>query len=255
MSGLHRPLLVGAAAHALVALGCLFVLTRPAQSLLGVHPALKPFKFGLSIAVLLASLAWVVPRLGARASVREGLAWLLLVTLVVEMAVILTQAQRGTTSHFNVATPFDSALWRAMQGAIVAASAGLVAIAWLATARPLEGAEAVLQFAWRAGLWLSLLAAVSGFRMGAGLAHSVGGPDGSEGLWLANWSRTIGDLRVSHFISLHALQVVPGVAWLTAGLASEAARWVAVTGVAALTLAAALATLVQALLGRPFVGQ
>ncbi len=247
----HRPLLVGALVHAVLAVGCLVALSRPAELLLGVHPALKPFKFALSIAVLLGSMAVLLPRMEAAVLVREGLAWLLLGTMVVEMAVIVAQALRGTTSHFNLRTPLDATLWHTMMGAIVLATMGLFAIAVLTTWRPLEGMTEVMQFAWRAGVWLSLLGAVSGFRMGGQLSHSVGGPDGAPGWWLVNWSRAFGDLRVSHFISLHALQALPVVAWLVAGVSSPLLQWGAVAGAAAVTALLAVGTLVQALLGRP----
>lgn len=253
MTGLHRPLLVGALAHGALALGCLVALARPAEPILGVHPALKPFKFAVSIALLLGSLAWVLPRVDVDSPVRETLAWVLLGTLVVEMAIIVSQAWRGTTSHFNLRTPLDAALWRAMQAAIVLATVGLVALAIWATRRPLVGVDEVLQFAWRAGLWLTLLAAVSGFRMGGALSHSVGGPDGSAGFWLVNWSRSLGDLRVSHFISLHALQVVPLVAWAAALVLPTPAQWATVVSASGLTLALCVGTLVQALVGRPVV--
>lgn len=253
MSNLHPTLALGAWAHGALAVACLVALGRSAEPILGAHPALKPFKFAVSIALLLASLAWVMPRLEAAERVREGLAWLLLVTMVVEMAIIVAQAWRGTTSHFNLRTPLDTALWRAMQGAIVLATLGLVAIAWLATRRPLAAVDEVMQFAWRAGLWLTLLAAASGFRMGAGLAHSVGGPDGSVGWWLVNWSRSLGDLRVSHFISLHALQAVPAVAWLSGRALERSGQWAAVAAVTLTLSLATVGTFVQALKGRPVV--
>ena len=85
-------------------------------------------------------------------------------------------------------------------------------------------------------------------------AHTVGAPDGGPGLPGTGWSREHGDLRVPHFVGLHALQLLPLLA-----LALGRRRWPEATRVR-LTLAAAASygslfalLLWQALRGQPLV--
>lgn len=40
-------------------------------------------------------------------------------------------------------------------------------------------------------------------------SHTVGALNDNSNLFIVGWSKTAGDLRVSHFIGMHALQVFP----------------------------------------------
>lgn len=71
----------------------------------------------------------------------------------------------------------------------------------------------IMLWAIRIGIVIFLFGAISGFSMGGSLKHTIGIVDGGPGLPFTNWSTVAGDLRVSHFISIHAIQVLPLLAF------------------------------------------
>jgi hypothetical protein len=85
-------------------------------------------------------------------------------------------------------------------------------------------------------------------------AHSVGGMDGGPGVPVTGWSREHGDLRVPHFLGLHAIQALALVAvavrrWRR----SEAVRVRTVLAAAASYASLFLLLLWEALRGRSVV--
>jgi hypothetical protein len=72
------------------------------------------------------------------------------------------------------------------------------------------------------------------------------------GLAFFGWTRTGGDTRVPHFFGVHAMQILPVAGWLVAARRPRATGlvWLAT----ATMLAVTIATAVQALAGRPFLG-
>jgi hypothetical protein len=188
----------------------------------GAPAWLKPFKFAISTAIYSLTLAWVFGWLMDRPRVRRIVGWTTAIVFVLEVAIIDLQAWRGTTSHFNVSTPLAMTLFAAMGTAIIIQTAVTIAVA-VALWRQ-QFAERVLGWALRLGMTMTLAGALVGplmtrptasqlavARAGGGMttvgAHTVGAADGGAGMPVTGWSREHGDLRVPHFIGLHALQV------------------------------------------------
>jgi len=44
-------------------------------------------------------------------------------------------------------------------------------------------------------------------------AHTIGAPDGGPGIAGVGWSKEHGDLRIPHFLGLHAIQLIPLIVW------------------------------------------
>jgi hypothetical protein len=181
--------------------------------LLGAPLWFKPLKFSLSIMLYGAALAWMLARLPGRGMWRAG--WVIVAGAALEMVIIVGQAARGVRSHFNDDSAFDAALYSIMGATIVVVWLATVAIA-LRFLRERSDDRATAS-AVRLGLLIGLAGMAVGFLISANGGHAVGVPDGGPGLLLVGWSTTGGDLRIGHFVGMHALQVLP---LLAAGLAA-----------------------------------
>src|SRR5687767_9399144 len=76
----------------------------------GAPAWLKPFKFAISAAIYILTLAWIFGWLTDWPRVRRVVGWTTAIVFVLEVAIIDLQAWRGTTSHFNAATMLDRVL-------------------------------------------------------------------------------------------------------------------------------------------------
>jgi hypothetical protein len=167
----------------------------------------KAATFGLSFGLTAASLAWATSFL--RLPARGLVLGVFLVTSVVETALISMQAWRGVPSHFNFQTPFDSAVSTtlALGGGVI------VVVGIVCTVAAFAGAGALapsMALAVRTGLVVLLVAFATGAVMVArGVTESRSGA-----AQLAY--DTAGSLKPLHAVAMHAVLVIPALAWLLA---------------------------------------
>ena len=226
-----------------------------ARTIMGINPWIKPLKFLVSITIYVWTLAWFLDYLSSyRRSVRL-ISWGTSLVFVGEMVCIITQAARGTTSHFNVETPFDAAIFSTM-GVLIFVNTLLVFVTLLLFARPTARLAPAYLWGIRLGLLLFFLGSLEGMVMITNMAHTVGEPDGGPGLPFVNWSTRAGDLRVAHFLGFHALQLLPLAGYWLSRRWGDALRRRQVTYIVGLALVYALFTALlfwQAMRGRPLL--
>ena len=235
----HRPMMWTAAVMAAMAVVSASGLVFDDRVLLGAPIWLKPFKFAVSIAAYCVTWAWLLTLLqrGRRAAHRISTA--IVAIFAVEYVIIVAQVIRGRASHFNAATSFDAALFGIMGISIAALwTATLVLTILLLRTRVAD----------RAARWAILLGgfiSLAGIGLGALMlgptdeqaraigdgrptgfigAHSVGVADGGPTMPVTGWSTTGGDLRIPHFVGMHALQALPLLALALTLLAKRFAR-------------------------------
>jgi hypothetical protein len=200
-SGLYW-LAAGMAAFALVT-AVLAVVDQ--RTLVGAPLWFKPMKFSISIALFALALAWMLGQLRERALRRTG--WAIVAGLVLEMVIIAGQAARGQKSHYNTDNLLGGVLFSIMGATITVVWFLTLAVALRFLREP--GRDRAMTLAIRLGLVVSLVGMAVGFLLARGGGHAVGVPDGGPGLFFVGWSTTGGDLRIAHFVGLHALQVLP----------------------------------------------
>ncbi len=233
----RQPVLAAAGlAMPALLLACLALLPFDARQINGVSVWVKPAKFAASLCVWFWTLAWAWGVLAP--AVRDGLAarvvlWGTLATGLFEQGWITFRAAAGLPSHFAT-DPLGAAVYGAMGAAAVALSllAAVLGAIVLWRGDPAQGRT------WRLAVGLGLvigglLATFTGLSIGETSGPRIGGVPTDAGAYAPFfWSRTGGDLRIVHFLGIHAMQALPALALLGAGRAAIAlagAGWVALT--------------------------
>ncbi|MGK5740032.1 hypothetical protein [Micromonospora sp. URMC 103] len=231
----HRPLMFTAATMAALAVVALVGLVVDDRTLVGAPIWLKPFKFAVSFFVYVVTLAWLVSLLRRGRRVGWWAGTVVAAAGLPEVGLIVAQAARGRQSHFNVATPLDTTIFLLMALLVAVLYTATLVVAVVVMMQRLP--DRAIAWTLRLGLLIALVGMGLGYLMVMPTpaqeaadpvtlvgAHSVGVPDGGPGLPLTGWSTTGGDLRIPHFVGMHALQVLPLFAIALGALAGRLRR-------------------------------
>jgi hypothetical protein len=202
--------------HLIFGLLVLFLLPFETRQVMGINLWIKPIKFYLSSAIYLWTLAIYLSYLkDTHPRSTRIVAWSLAMTILIENVFITMQAARGTMSHYNISSPFDGMVFSLMG---IAIAMNTLVMAYLTVLFLLSSPPLPKPYLWgiRLGLLLFLFGSAVGGMMIGMQSHNVGVPMGGEGLPFTNWSTRGGDLRIAHFLGLHALQIIPLVGYLLA---------------------------------------
>lgn len=226
----HRPLVVVGLACGLVALASLAAVPFDDRTIMGESVWIKAFKFGFSFFAYCLSLAWLLSHMTRLRRTGWVFGTLFALISAAEVGVIAAAAAAGTYSHFNTSEdPFNQVVQFAFQFVPVMFMANVVIAVLVLFQRIGDRATAAVV---RWGLLLSSLGMFAAFfivtvggqgertvldgngnEVALNAGHGVGDLDGN-GMFLTGWSTTGGDMRVSHFIGLHGIQVLIGLAML-----------------------------------------
>ena len=200
----------GAALLALVPFGAVWAWQDP-RTVEGEPVAFKPTRFALSISVymLTAAAMFEYVRPERRSTMLpQASVWMMIAGSTVELACITYQATRARRSHFNSSTPADAAIYATMGMFAVLFIGAVFPLALEIACWPDGQADRTMVQAIVAGLLVTgLVGGGTGGLMSAKGRRTIGRH--GRGLPLLGWSMSGGDLRVPHFLGIHAMQALP----------------------------------------------
>lgn len=258
--GLYRDepvLVVFAVLMAAMMLPAFFAFLVETRTFNGINVWIKPLKFMSSAAIFLLTLALFMPYLDkadrGRKSVR-AMVWAVSIILLLEILYITYRASLAEASHYNRTTTRDIIYYALMGAGILTATVMSGWFGWLMLRAKDRIANADLRFAIAMGLLAGcVLGSVTGQYMSAQSNHWVGGvASDAGGSFFFGWSRTGGDLRVAHFLGLHAMQGIPLIGWLASRYVPAKTRSIVIASTVVWTVAT-LGVLAQAMMGRPLL--
>ncbi|AOP35522.1 hypothetical protein A0128_17755 [Leptospira tipperaryensis] len=193
---------------------------------------LKPVKFAVSTSVYSFTLVWILQYIQGNEKTIQKLSWVITIMLIIENVAIYGQAFRGEPSHFNITSPLNGMIFSIMGTSITILWIAHIVIGFYLIRQKLENRALLESFRW--GMGIAALGMILGFFMTvprpeqieamklgilkANGGHTFGGDDGGPGLPILGWSTIAGDMRIPHFIGIHAMQMIPMLALILGSL-------------------------------------
>jgi len=185
-----------------------FILTK--VTTIQVHNVsawFKPMKFALSTFFFSWAMAWYCHYLPSfNITLFNGS---VIILLGFEIVYIAIQAGRGELSHYNVSTPFHSMMFSMMALAATLVTLYTAYVGFLFFNQSFPSLPDHYLWSIRMGILIFVVFSFQGFVMGSQMSHTVGLENDNSNLFIVGWSKLAGDLRIAHFIGMHALQVLP----------------------------------------------
>jgi len=187
-------------------LGHLVILLATGASWDGPLSFRKAITFGLSFGLTLVTIAWVTSFLRMNNRRRARLLGAFTAACVLETTLVSLQVWRGVPSHFNLETTFDGLVARTLAAGGLAL-VGLVVAFTLIAFRRNHGVPLSLLIAIRIGFSILIGSMVVGATMIAKGMRLVfaGNPQAAYA--------TGGTLKPTHAVAMHAVLVLPLLAW------------------------------------------
>jgi hypothetical protein len=190
----------------------------------------KAATFGLSFGLTLITVVWIATFLRLRDRSRALLLGAFTLACALETALVTLQVWRGVPSHFNLETPFDGAIARSLAGGgiVLVTIIGALLIVSFRKAPTLPSS---LLMAIRFGFLTLFSSLVVGAVMIANGMRLVFGGDAQAAY------ATGGALKPTHAVTMHAILVIPLLAWFLSFADWSERRRVAVVWLAAVSYA------------------
>ncbi|MEN1785352.1 MAG: hypothetical protein AAGF77_09455 [Bacteroidota bacterium] len=174
----------------------------------GLNVWVKPMKFSISGGIYVLTVGYLITLYPFSNRKKKLVTNIISWAMALEISIVVIQAARGVRSHFNQSNIVDGILFGSMGLLIGIVVLGMVFFI-VETLRLRLKTTVPVQVAIFLGWCIVFYGSWVGGQMISQMSHTVGAPDGGEGLPVLSWSTVAGDLRIAHFFGLHAIQIIP----------------------------------------------